>query len=112
MSTADADPESFGLKDKLSQLDQIEGDMVSGERTNSGQALNREWNVGAAHALYHKDGNWYHLLGRFPGAYFDPHGYVLFRTEEEYRNCGYLEIGEHVHVRGEISNIPGYNKVR
>src|SRR5580692_1594148 len=34
----------------------------------SGKRLNEEWKVGALHALYRKDGTWYNLLERFPGA--------------------------------------------
>jgi len=70
--------------------------------------LNELWNVGAAHALYHKDSSWYHLLEKFPGALFDPNGYVLFTSEEEYRNCKYLRIGQHLSVPEGIYSIPGY----
>jgi hypothetical protein len=81
---------------------------MSGIRTNSGDRLNKQWNVGAEHALYHKDGHWYMPLDRFPGAYFDPGGYILFRSREEYLTCKYLRIGERVNVPEGISKIPGY----
>ncbi len=68
--------------------------------------------MGATHALYSKDGDFYMPLERFPGAYFDPNGYVLFRTEEEYLDCTHLDIGIRVHASGGISRIPGYNRVR
>ena len=77
----------------------------------TGEALNRKWNVGAAHALYSKDSNWYHVLKSFPGALFDPNGYVLFSDEEEYLGCKYLKIGEHIHVPDGIYSIPGYTLV-
>lgn len=73
-----------------------------------GKSLNAEWNVGALHPLYRIDGGWYHVLKRFPGAYFDANGYILFQTEEEYRGCRYLRLGKRAHVSGGISSIPGY----
>lgn len=83
-----------------------------GWKRTSGKQLNEVWGVNANHALYHKDGIWYHHLEMFPGAFFDPNGYILFRTENEYRNCKYLDFGKHVHVPLGISSIPGYKKVR
>lgn len=81
-------------------------------KTDSGRNLNSLWRVGAHHALYHKDGKWYMPLERYPGAFFDPNGYILFRTEQEYLNCKYLKISKRVNVRGGISSIPGYRKMR
>lgn len=80
--------------------------------TNSGKNLNEKWRVGARHALYRKTGDWYMHLEYFPGALFDPNGYILFDTEEQFRNCAYLKIGKRVHVSGGISKIPGYVKMR
>lgn len=77
----------------------------------NGRTLNRRWKVGAKHALYRKTGKWYHRLERFPGALFDPEGYVLFRTEEEYKTCEYLVIHQHIHVPEGISAIPSYVQV-
>ena len=81
---------------------------MSGIKTNSGSQLNEVWNVGARHALYREDGGWYMQLERFPGAYFDRNGYIVFQSEEEYLTCDYLRIGERVHVPSGISSIPGY----
>ena len=81
-------------------------------RTNSGANLNIEWRVGARHALYREDGLFYMPLTTFPGAYFDEHGYVLFKTEDEYENCQYLKIGKRVNVIGGISRIPGYVRMK
>jgi uncharacterized DUF497 family protein len=68
--------------------------------------------LGSAHALYIHDGHWYHPLKRFPGALFDRSGYILFRTEEEFRECRYLSIGKDVSVpKPGISAIPGYVRV-
>jgi 5-methylcytosine-specific restriction protein A len=78
-----------------------------GERI-SGRKLNRAWSVGAAHALYHAKGQWYHCLTQFPGALFDPDGYVVFVSEADFRGCSHLQIGEHVHVPGSLKQIPSY----
>ena len=74
----------------------------------TGRVLNVRWRIGARHALYHKDGTWYEQLTRFPGALCDPSGYVLFRTEHEFRRCPRLRIGEKVNVDGHLSRIPDY----
>lgn len=84
---------------------------MGGIRTNSGANLNREWKVGANHALYRENGKFYMPLERFPGAYFDVYGYLLFNTEEEYQDCDYLMIGPRVNVKGGISAVPGYVRV-
>lgn len=81
---------------------------ASREKTNYGRFLNEEWGVGARHALYHKDGNFYMPLQRFPGAYFDPRGYVLFKTDQEFLNSPYLKVGDRVNVPGGLSSVPGY----
>jgi len=78
----------------------------------TGRRLNEEWKVGARHALYREDGRWYHQLNQFPGALFDASGYVLFETEEDYRNSGYLQIAQDVHVPDGISSMPNYVRVR
>jgi len=78
-------------------------------RMTRGEVLNRKWNVGARHALYHKDGHFFNNLQIFPGALFDPEGYVIFKTEEDYLKCPYLKIGkEKTNVYKTISAIPGY----
>src|SRR5262249_18262582 len=74
------------------------GRAATGVKTNFGRVLNEEWKVGARHALYHKDGTWFMELERFPGAYFDPNGYVLFRTRDEYLDSPYVVIGKRVTV--------------
>ncbi|MEI2719906.1 MAG: hypothetical protein V9E87_07140 [Gemmatimonadales bacterium] len=75
----------------------------------SGKGLAKRWHVSVRHALYHKDGCWYNNLERFPGALFDPHGYLLFQTEEKYRQCKQLSIAKQTNVRGgSIQDIPGY----
>ncbi len=76
-----------------------------------GKNLNREWGVGARHALYEKNGTWYHQLTSFPGALIDAHGYLLFATEEEYRHCQFLRIRQDVWVPTGIAQIPGYVRI-
>ena len=77
----------------------------------TGKILSRQWNVKARHFLYPRDGTFYENLRHFPGALFDPNGYVLFKTENEYRSSPYLTIGQKLNVRGGIASIPGYRKM-
>ena len=79
--------------------------------TPVGRQLNEHWSIGARHALFHKDGTWYHQLSMFPGALCDPNGYVLFRSEKEFRDCSKLRLDQDCNVNGHISEIPGYIKV-
>lgn len=82
-------------------------------RRITGAYLAKKWKVSCRHPLYHKDGCWYNNLERFPGALFDPDGYVLFRTEEDYRRCRQLSIGQETNVRGgTIKDLPGYRRMR
>ena len=74
----------------------------------TGHYLNKKWKVGARHALYHRDGTWYECLEKFPGALFDPYGYILFETLEAYQRCSNLSHGVKLNVRGGISTIHGY----
>lgn len=64
--------------------------------------------VGAVHALYSRDGNWYHHLSHFPGAYFDAHGYILFETEDEYLKTPSLARGKRVNIHQGISSLERY----
>jgi len=74
--------------------------------------LNQDWGTGAAQARYSDDGHWYATLTRFPAALFDASGYVLFATEEEYRDNPCLRIGKQVSIsRPGISGILGYVRV-
>lgn len=76
--------------------------------------LNKKWNVNAAHAYYRSNGTWYHTLKRFPGAYFDSNGYLLFKTESDYLSARAGEgfYGQKdVAIPKGISQIPGYVRV-
>ena len=83
---------------------------------NIARKLNEALNIGAEHPLYHIDSTFYNLLKCFPGVLFDPQGYVLFQTKEEYQRLDpdYLGLGEKkCNVRDRaagISGIPGYIK--
>jgi predicted HNH restriction endonuclease len=75
--------------------------------------LARKWEVDARHALYRKDETWYHILDRFPGALFDEHGFILFRTQQDYDSCLGVsrnkESGKNWWVAKDgIFNIKGY----
>lgn len=74
----------------------------------TGAALAHRWQVSVRHALYHKDGTWYNHLDRFPGALFDPGGYIIFQTREEYDRNPFLHRGKELNVPKGISAIPGY----
>ena len=73
--------------------------------------MDEQWRVGARHALYEENGKFYMPLERFPGAYFDANGYVLFETRAQYENCAALNIGVRVNVTGGIASLPAYIKV-
>lgn len=73
-----------------------------------GLAAGDEWHVGARHALFSRDGTWYENLERFPGALFDPKGYVLFKTADEYRKNRNVRVGKKTNVPDGIASIPGY----
>jgi hypothetical protein len=77
-------------------------------QTDNARRLADLWGVSARHVLYHKDGNYYNHLLRFPGALFDPHGYIIFKTEDDYLKSPHLQHGQQLHVRGGISSMPGY----
>ena len=78
----------------------------------TGKFLNQKWEVGAKHSLYHHDGKFNEHLERFPGAFFDADGFVLFETKEKYRSCSALNFGVKVNVPNGISSIPGYVRMK
>ena len=85
----------------------------------TGKYLNRKWKVGAKHSLFRETGNFYMTLRKFPGALFDPKGYLLFQIEEEYKNFPYLthykpnrsDGRKRINVPGGISSVPDYIQV-
>lgn len=81
-----------------------------------GRKLNLEWRVGAEHALYSRDGTFFHLLEEWPGALFDQEGYLLFKTEAQYQR--YIDrrflndSGNRLKANHGISSLPGYRRRR
>lgn len=78
----------------------------------SGRQLNEEWKVGARHALYHRHGRWFNNLQRFPGALFDPSGYALFESKNEYLNCSGVSVKQETNVPGGIESLPNYQRMK
>ncbi len=77
----------------------------------TGRNLNYRWNVNAKHALFSKNGKWYHCLENFPGALFDAKGYILFNTKDDYLKCPSLQITSEIYVPNKISSIPEYVQI-
>ena len=73
-----------------------------------GSLLNKLLGINAEHALYRKDGKWYHNLKDFPGVLFDENGYIIFRTQESYTQHDHLQIKKDLHIIGGISTLPDY----
>jgi hypothetical protein len=82
--------------------------LSAGIRTGSGRKLNEAWGIGAAHALYHKDGTWFNVLEKFPGALCDPKGYALFATKYEYEHSPQVKVGQQTNVPGGIQTLSNY----
>jgi hypothetical protein len=77
----------------------------------TGRELIKRWKIPAREARFHRDGEWYQHLTNFPAAYCDRHGYVLFETEDDLRQCSRVQLGKEVHVSGGIAAIPDYRRV-
>lgn len=74
----------------------------------TGAILKRLLKLDVEHALYRKDGDWYHNLKKFPGVLFDENGYVIFKKEKEYINNPLLRIRQDLNVSLGIENLPNY----
>jgi 5-methylcytosine-specific restriction enzyme A len=74
----------------------------------TGKQLNEQFDLDLAHALFHKDGRWYHQLTAFPGGLLDQEGYVRFTSREEFLGDPCLGIDQDVNVRGQLSHHPRY----
>ncbi|MDJ0607902.1 MAG: hypothetical protein QNJ67_02935 [Kiloniellales bacterium] len=87
---------------------------ISGRRAPliRGNELIRRWKIPVLQARFHRDGHYYEHLTKFPAAFCDPKGYVVFEDEETYRRSPYLRLGVQVNVEPPgISSIPGYREV-
>ncbi len=96
-----------GLDPSVARTNRKRGQRMS-YRTGSGRELNRRYGIGAKHALFRENGNWYHHLHSFPGVLFDANGYVLFQTENEYLTSPDLQHGETLHVPGGVASLSEY----
>lgn len=76
----------------------------------TGRRINEILELGAAHALYFHQGNWYHHLKKFPGILIDSRGYLWFDTKQEFENSKDIRIKARVNIYGGIESKPGYIK--
>ncbi len=76
----------------------------------TGNYLNKILSINAKHALYRKDGYWYHNLKKFPGVLFDQNGYLCFLDRDSYLNNPGLQIKKDLHVVGGIESLRGYRE--
>lgn len=86
----------------------------AGRRTPlaTGEGLIKRWGIPVRQARFHRDGHYYEHLTRFPAALCDPKGYIVFETEEDYRECQRLRLGQQINVEMPgIPSIPGYQTV-
>ena len=81
-------------------------------KTNSGENLKKVWHIPASQVRYHKDGTFFMPVDKFPAAFCDMNGYILFRTKDEYEMSSYIEIGNRVNVRTGLCRIPCYVKMK
>jgi len=75
-----------------------------------GRQLNTKHGLGAEHALYRRDGKWFHHLKHFPGVLCDENGFVLFQTEDEYKQHPGLQHAQDLHAPNGIAAFLGYTK--
>ena len=73
-----------------------------------GRRLNAKHKLGAKHALYRRDGKWYHHLKQFPGALCDENGFVFFQSKDDYEGHPGLQHAQDLHVPNGIASFPGY----
>ena len=79
-----------------------------------GMRLANFYKLDMQRAYSHREGNLYWNLDRFPAAYFDADGCVVFQTEVEYLRCINLSIGclntavRNKNVGLSIKDITGY----
>jgi len=50
-----------------------------------GAELSKALRLDINHALYRKDGKWFHHLKDFPRALFDNEGYIIIKSKEKYQ---------------------------
>ncbi len=86
--------------------------------TNYGDNLQRKWNIPARETHFHKKGDFFMPITKWPGALADPNGYIVFQTEEQFKACpGVKYRGEgtpnvRIGVHGGISTLRNYVRKR
>ncbi len=73
-----------------------------------GSSLARSEGLSVSQALYHCGGTFFGVGTRFPLALFDPKGYVIFSTDDSYRNSPSVTVMKRTNIPKGISKIPGY----
>jgi hypothetical protein len=76
--------------------------------SNSGRHINECWGLNVKHPLYSIDGKFYNRLRYFPGALIDPNGYVIFKTESDFKKS--VRVGDRIFVSKGIRSLPGYQR--
>jgi hypothetical protein len=84
---------------------------MTGQRVY-GRVLSHKYSIGAKQSRYRETGDFYECLTKFPGALWDPDGYVMFETKEHYDRSPYLQIGVKLHVPGGIAAMPSYVRIK
>ena len=86
--------------------------VAASSRRVTARTLIRDWDLDTKHGVkqgrYHRDGHFFENLTEFPGALMDPRGYVIFESDEEFRNCEDVSVEIKTNVRGGISHLSGY----
>jgi len=77
----------------------------------TGKELIWQWSLPVIQARFHREGRWYEHLTKFPAAYCDRYGYVVFMTKDEVQKSPSIHAGKQVEVRGGLSSVAGYVKV-
>jgi|ERR1051325_10106251 5-methylcytosine-specific restriction protein A len=75
-----------------------------------GRQLNLRYNLRAEHALFDRNGKWFHHLRAFPGILCDENGYVRFKTKAEYEKHAGLQHGQALHAPDGIVTFIGYTR--
>lgn len=85
---------------------------MSGYPTGTGAEYNEKWGVGARQAYFHKGATFYMPLRKFPGAFFDPDGYILFKTERDYVDSSGISqaTGPRANIRSGIKSLAAYTR--
>ena len=81
-----------------------------GKRACTGAKNKKKWRIPAERSLYSEEGTFYHKLMECPGALCDRNGYIVFRTEKDYRNTKGVQVGARTNVSTGISKLDGYIK--